>query len=109
MTKLSIPHEFVQRTVLPNKHLTAASNTESLRRIESTSSLDSAQRTGIDITKSCDFVFWAGDMNFRINMSHQEVLDYCEKLNYNDILFKDEFRVLQKQTGKEKKTTKFKI
>ncbi len=47
MTKLSIPHEFVQRNVLPNKHLTTESNTESLRRMDSTSSLDSARRTAI--------------------------------------------------------------
>jgi len=57
----------------------------------------------LDITKSCDYVFWAGDLNFRIDMTHQEVLDYCEKLNYNDILLKDEFRILQKKIGKEKK------
>jgi hypothetical protein len=47
MTKLSIPHEFVQRTVLPNKHLSTASKTESLQRMDSTSSLDSAPHTGI--------------------------------------------------------------
>ena len=43
MTKLSIPHEFVQRNVLPNK----TTKTESLKRVESTSSLDSAPHLGV--------------------------------------------------------------
>lgn len=48
-------------------------------------------------------------MNFRINMAHQEVLDYCEKLNYTDILLQDEFRVSQQKTGKEKNETELEL
>jgi hypothetical protein len=46
-TKLSIPHEFVQRTVLSNKHLSSVARAEPLQRIDSTSSLDSGLRTGV--------------------------------------------------------------
>jgi hypothetical protein len=47
-------------------------------------------------------VLWAGDMNFRIDMPHQEVLNCCKESKYNEILAKDEFRILQTKTGKEK-------
>jgi hypothetical protein len=50
-TKLSIPHEYVQRTVLSNKHPTPASRTEALVRSDSSSSLDSALRTTTTIGK----------------------------------------------------------
>jgi hypothetical protein len=53
-TKLSIPHEYVQRTVLSNKHLTSVSRTEALKRSDSSSSLDSALRTTTTIGK---FIF----------------------------------------------------
>jgi hypothetical protein len=53
------------------------------------------------VTKSCDCVLWAGDMNFRVDMSHQEVLGLCTESNYDQILLKDEFRTLQKQLGKK--------
>jgi phosphatidylinositol-bisphosphatase len=60
----------------------------------------------LDITKSCDFVFWGGDLNFRIDLSHDEVLECCKRSNYNDILLKDEFRILQQKTGKKKNKCK---
>jgi hypothetical protein len=47
-------------------------------------------------------VLWAGDMNFRIDMSHQEVLDCLKESKYNEILTKDEFRTLQTKTSKKK-------
>ena len=40
-------------------------------------------------------------MNFRINMSHQEVLDLCKETKYNDLLSNDEFTIAKKKTGKE--------
>jgi hypothetical protein len=56
--------------------------------------------SNIDITKSCDCVLWAGDMNFRIDMSYQEVLEYSKENNYYELLLKDEFRMVQKKNGK---------
>ena len=54
-----------------------------------------------DITKSCDCVLWAGDMNFRVNMKHQEVLDCCKAEQFGELLLKDEFRTIEKKPGKE--------
>ncbi|CAF1369554.1 unnamed protein product [Adineta steineri] len=99
VNKLTIPHSFVQRTVLINKHLSTAEKTESIRRIESTTSLDSAPYTGVDMTKSCDCVLWGGDLNFRINMSHNEVVELCKEQKYDQILENDEFRTHQKSSG----------
>jgi hypothetical protein len=39
-------------------------------------------------------------MNFRVEMSHQEVLDHCKDSKYLELLVKDEFRIRQKITGK---------
>jgi hypothetical protein len=36
-------------------------------------------------------------------MSYQEALDLCQESKYDHLLEKDEFRILQKKTGKEKK------
>jgi hypothetical protein len=53
MTKLSIPHEFVQRTVLPNKRATPTPTPtpkgEGLHDFDSTGSLDSAAQTSIGL------------------------------------------------------------
>ena len=38
-------------------------------------------------------------MNFRIDMSHQEVLEYNKERNFHELLLKDEFRVLQTNKG----------
>jgi hypothetical protein len=54
----------------------------------------------LDITKSCDCVLWAGDMNFRIDMSHQEVIGYNNQNNYYELLLKDEFRMVKTKNGK---------
>jgi hypothetical protein len=54
----------------------------------------------IDVTKSCDCVLWAGDMNFRIDMSHKEVLEHYNERNFSELLLKDEFRMLQTRKGK---------
>jgi hypothetical protein len=35
-------------------------------------------------------------------MSHEEVLDYRNQSKYSELLLKDEFRILQKKTGKKK-------
>ncbi|CAF0909926.1 unnamed protein product [Adineta ricciae] len=88
-TKLSIPHEFIQRTIMPAKRITSLVAPNVSQKLETSSSIESS--TSIDITKSCDFVFWVGDMNFRINMTHQEVLDHCKEKHYHAILEKDEF------------------
>ncbi|UJR23090.1 hypothetical protein I4U23_026113 [Adineta vaga] len=93
ITKLSIPHEYVRRNVTGNKHLSGVGRVESLKRNESSSSLDSGLPSGADITKACDCVFWAGDMNFRIDMPHQEVVNHCKQEKYSELLHKDEFRV----------------
>ncbi len=63
----------------------------------------------LDITKSCDCVLWAGDMNFRIDMPHQEVLNLCKEQKYNEILLKDEFKIAQNKTGKNKLKKNIKI
>ncbi|UJR25818.1 hypothetical protein I4U23_007168 [Adineta vaga] len=97
-TKLSIPHEFIQRTVMPAKRITALVATNISQNLETSSSIESNAYTNTDITKSCDFVLWAGDMNFRINMTHEEVLDQCKEKNYHAILLKDEFRLAHKNT-----------
>ena len=39
-------------------------------------------------------------MNFRVDLPHQEVLDYCDEKKYEKIFSKDEFRILQQKTGK---------
>jgi hypothetical protein len=49
-----------------------------------------------DKSKACDCVLWAGDMNFRVDLTYDEVLKYSEKENYHEILLKDEFLMLQK-------------
>jgi hypothetical protein len=54
----------------------------------------------IDVTKSCDCVLWAGDMNFRIDMPYQEVLEHYKERNFYELLLKDEFRMLQSKKGK---------
>ena len=51
------------------------------------------------MTKSCDCVFWAGDMNFRIDLSQKEVLEYCKDKNYAGLLFKDEFHTSKEKNG----------
>jgi hypothetical protein len=35
-------------------------------------------------------------------MSHEEVVDYRNQSKYSELLLKDEFRILQKKTGKKK-------
>jgi hypothetical protein len=35
-------------------------------------------------------------------MSHEEVVDYRNQSKYSELLLKDEFRTLQKKTGKKK-------
>jgi hypothetical protein len=50
-----------------------------------------------DITKACDCVLWAGDMNFRVGMKHQEVLDCCKAEKFGELLLKDEFRTIDKK------------
>lgn len=42
-------------------------------------------------------VLWAGDMNFRVDMPHSEVIEHCEKQHYEQILERDEFHLLQKE------------
>ncbi|CAF0974246.1 unnamed protein product [Adineta steineri] len=105
-TKLSIPHEFVQRTVQPNKRITALVISNSQQMSETSSSLESTTNTNSDITKSCDIVLWAGDMNFRIDMTHQEVVNYCKEQNFRELLLKDEFR--KAQTNSDDIYSKFK-
>jgi hypothetical protein len=56
----------------------------------------------LDITKSCDCVLWAGDMNFRVEMLYEEVLEHCKQQDFSEILLNDEFRGDQKETGKGK-------
>ncbi|CAF2877460.1 unnamed protein product [Rotaria sp. Silwood2] len=99
LDKLAIPHEFVQRAIAPSRSLVSLVDEETLKRSESTVSLDTVQNTGVDITKACDCILWAGDMNFRIEMNHQQALDHCNENNYAEILLKDEFRMLQQKTG----------
>ena len=55
----------------------------------------------LDVTKSCDCVLWAGDMNFRIAMSHEQVLAHCKESKYSELLLRDELRTGQMKTGKE--------
>ena len=45
-TKITIPHEFIQRTCMLNKHSPTTSRVDSLKRAESSSSLDSALSPG---------------------------------------------------------------
>ncbi|CAF0946703.1 unnamed protein product [Rotaria sp. Silwood1] len=99
LDKLTIPHEFVERTIVSSKSLVSLVNEETLQHSESTVSLETVRDRGIDITKACDCILWAGDMNFRIDMSHQEVVDHCNKKNYAEILLQDEFRILQQKTS----------
>jgi hypothetical protein len=40
-------------------------------------------------------------MNFRVDMSHQEVLEHYKDNKFNEILLKDEFRIVQTKHGKE--------
>ncbi|CAF2312683.1 unnamed protein product [Rotaria sp. Silwood2] len=97
-TKLSIPHEFIQRTFKTNKRVISVVESSIPQTMESTASLDSAARAVVDITKSCDCVLWGGDMNFRIDMQHGEVLELCKERNFHQILLKDEFRIAQTKT-----------
>jgi len=39
-------------------------------------------------------------MNFRVDMSYQEVLEYSKENNYYQILLKDEFRMVQTKNSK---------
>jgi hypothetical protein len=84
------------------------------QRLESSSSADAVPRPGMiyfflslernifytDITKACDYVLWAGDMNFRIDMTHEEVLEYNTEKKFHELLLKDEFHIGQKKGGK---------
>lgn len=54
------------------------------------------------MTKACDFVIWAGDMNFRVDMSHDAVVEFCKKSDYKELLTKDEFRILHSRHGTRK-------
>ncbi|CAF1254888.1 unnamed protein product [Rotaria sordida] len=83
LDKLSIPHEFIQRTRIQNRSLPILGNAKDLKHK----------------TKSCDCFLWAGDMNFRLNMTYQEVIDLCRGQNYDKVLLKDEFLVLQQKTN----------
>jgi hypothetical protein len=40
-------------------------------------------------------------MNFRVAMSHQDVLDCCKAEKFAELLLKDEFRTIEKKPGKE--------
>lgn len=53
------------------------------------------------MTKSCDCVLWAGDMNFRIDLSQQDVLEHCKDRNYAGLLLKDEFHTAKEKKGNE--------
>ncbi|CAF0841743.1 unnamed protein product [Rotaria sordida] len=99
LAKLTIPNEYVQRTIAPSRSLASLGDAEGLKRSESTVSLDDVPNTDVDITKACDCILWAGDMNFRIEMKYQEALDHCNGKNYTEILLNDEFRMLQQKTG----------
>ena len=39
-------------------------------------------------------------MNFRIDMSYQEVLEYNAEKKFHELLLKDEFHIGQKKGGK---------
>ena len=52
------------------------------------------------MTKACDFVIWAGDLNFRVDMSYDAAMECCKKSDYGGLLAKDEFRTLHSRTGK---------
>ena len=43
------------------------------------------------MTKACDFVFWAGDLNFRVNMPHKDAVELCKEKKYDALLLHDEF------------------
>ncbi|CAF1547394.1 unnamed protein product [Adineta ricciae] len=90
-TKITIPQEFIQRTCLLNKHSPTTSRVDSLKRAESSSSLDSGLPPSTDMTKACDFVFWAGDFNFRVSMSHKDAVELCKEKKYDALLLHDEF------------------
>ena len=102
------PHLFVDLSL---SHAAVSHSSESLARVPS---VDSVPRAVIgtahecpalfylspcsisDKSKAFDCVLWAGDMNFRVDSSYEDVVKHCEKENYHDILLKDEFRLLQK-------------
>jgi hypothetical protein len=100
LTKLTIPHDFVKRTAPMNKNLSAALLGSNLKRSDSASSLDSSSRSlQPDMTKSCDCVLWAGDLNFRVDMSYDNVVDQCDQRNFTSILDNDEFLLQRKKAG----------
>jgi hypothetical protein len=41
-------------------------------------------------------------MNFRVDMSYQEVLEHSKENHFYEILLKDEFRIVQTKNGKFK-------
>lgn len=53
------------------------------------------------MTKSCDCVLWAGDMNFRIDLSQKEVSEHNKERNYSELLLKDEFNMAKEKQGKD--------
>ena len=40
-------------------------------------------------------------MNFRLEMSREDILEHCKKGTFEEILLKDEFRTAQKAEGND--------
>ena len=100
LTKLTIPHDFVKRTAPVNKNLSAVLLGSNLKRSDSASSLESASRSlQPDMTKSCDCVLWAGDLNFRVDMTYDQVVSQCNQRHFTSILDNDEFLLQRKKIG----------
>jgi hypothetical protein len=132
ISKSSIPREYVQQHSIQPKDITALARTDPMK--QSAFSLDSSSLPKsigqlshvfvhqsfalvmtvahscivhgsiVDVTNACDCVLWAGDLNFRLDMTHQDVIEQCKAKNYTKLLCKDEFRSEQKNGGKSSLT-----
>ncbi|CAF0761011.1 unnamed protein product [Didymodactylos carnosus] len=91
--KLNIPHAYIKRSQ-KNSNLNRPEITSS------TSSLNSLT-IGVDVTRSSDYVLWAGDMNFRIEEQLQTVMDLIKNNQYTELLLKDEFKTAQNDCYKD--------
>lgn len=54
------------------------------------------------MTTACDFVFWAGDMNFRVEMTPEEAATLAHERKYPELLEKDEFLTAKQKPGTER-------
>jgi len=57
-----------------------------------TPSIRQINNTSIDITNQFDHLFWIGDLNYRIELPREEVMEFIAEKNWNALLRRDQLK-----------------